>query len=76
MGIDVSYPLNQDDACDGITNTKCPVEKNQEIEYTYGMSILPIFPEITLTLEFSLQDKDNGNENIECFQIDIKIKKL
>ncbi|XP_044266260.1 NPC intracellular cholesterol transporter 2 homolog a isoform X1 [Tribolium madens] len=75
MGINVTYPLGQDNACDGITNTKCPIEKGQQVEYTYGMTILPIFPEVSLNLEFSLQDKDNNNENVECFKLDIQIKK-
>jgi Niemann-Pick C2 protein len=74
MSIDVTYPLDQDDACDGIVNTECPLDDNQVVEYTYSMFILPIFPEVTLTLEFSLVDKDQDNEPFECFQVELALK--
>jgi Niemann-Pick C2 protein len=74
MSIDVSYPLDQDDACDGIVNTECPLDDNQVVEYTYSMFILPIFPEVTLTLEFSLVDQDQDNEPFECFQVELALK--
>ncbi|KYB27614.1 uncharacterized protein LOC663453 [Tribolium castaneum] len=75
MGINVTYPLDQDDACVGITNTKCPIEEGEQVEYTYGMYILPVFPEVSLNLEFSLRDKDSNDEIIECFKLDIELKK-
>lgn len=45
-GLQVSYPLGQDDGCKGVTNTPCPLAENEFIEYTYTMFILPIFPKV------------------------------
>ncbi|XP_044266259.1 uncharacterized protein LOC123012423 [Tribolium madens] len=75
MGVNVTYPLGQDDGCVGVTNTPCPLAENEYIEYTYGMLILPIFPEVSLTMEFSLIDKDLNNTAFECFKVDLQIKK-
>ncbi|XP_063914683.1 NPC intracellular cholesterol transporter 2 homolog a-like [Zophobas morio] len=76
MGIKVDYPLDQDDACDGVTNTPCPLAENEYIEYTYSMYILPIFPKISFTLEFALVDKDQDNEQFECFRVEIQLEDL
>lgn len=46
MGINISYPLQQDDGCVGVTNTPCPLANGEYIEYTYSMFILPIFPKV------------------------------
>lgn len=48
MGINVTYPLGQDDGCDSVINTPCPLAENEYIEYTYKMFILPIFPKVHL----------------------------
>ncbi|EFA04656.1 hypothetical protein TcasGA2_TC014068 [Tribolium castaneum] len=74
MGLNVTYPLGQDDGCDGVTNTPCPLAENEYVEYTYGMYLLPFFPEVTLSMEFSLFDKDL-NSTFECFKIDVQITK-
>lgn len=74
MGLNVTYPLGQDDGCVGVTNTPCPLAEGEYVEYTYGMFIFPIFPEVSLTMEFSLIDKDL-NSTFECFKMDVQIKK-
>ncbi|RZC40355.1 E1 DerP2 DerF2 domain containing protein [Asbolus verrucosus] len=74
MGLNVPYPLGQDDGCVGVMNTPCPLAEGEYIEYTYSMFILPIFPEIGLNLEFSLVDKEQNN-NVACFKVDIQIAK-
>ncbi|KYB27613.1 NPC intracellular cholesterol transporter 2 homolog a [Tribolium castaneum] len=74
LGVNVTYPLGQDDGCVGVTNTPCPLAENEYIEYTYSMYILPIFPKISFTIEFSLIDKDQDDEQVECFRLDVELK--
>ncbi|KAJ3634131.1 hypothetical protein MTP99_011038 [Tenebrio molitor] len=75
MGLNLSYPLGQDDACDGVTNTPCPLAKGEYIEYSYGMLVLDIFPEVGLNLEFSLLDNDQGGQAFVCFNVDLQLVK-
>ncbi|RZC33757.1 E1 DerP2 DerF2 domain containing protein, partial [Asbolus verrucosus] len=35
MGVKIPYPLAQDDGCVGLTNTLCPLDEGEYIEYTY-----------------------------------------
>ncbi|KAJ8957536.1 hypothetical protein NQ318_020575 [Aromia moschata] len=73
-GISLDYPLFQDDACVGITNTYCPIVENETVEYSYTMHLLDVFPEITVSLEFTLVDK-NDSSDIICFVVDIQVVK-
>ncbi|XP_030760222.1 NPC intracellular cholesterol transporter 2 homolog a-like [Sitophilus oryzae] len=73
-GVTLDYPLGQDDACDGITNAVCPIEKGELVNYKYSMDVPNIFPEITVNLRFSIVDK-NLNEDVVCFDFDILVKK-
>ncbi|XP_063914566.1 uncharacterized protein LOC135131003 [Zophobas morio] len=73
-GLNVSYPLQQPDACVGITNTPCPLAEGEYVEYTYSMFVLPLFPQIDLELEFSLQDLDRHKEPFVCFRVALSLK--
>lgn len=75
MGIEMDYPLGQDDGCVGVTNTPCPIAEGEYVEYSYGMFVLPIFPAVSLNLEFSLIDLDNNKEPFMCFSVDLNIAK-
>ncbi|KAL1513642.1 hypothetical protein ABEB36_003031 [Hypothenemus hampei] len=74
MGVELDYPLNQDNACVGFTNTQCPVVENEFVNYQYKLTIPSIFAEVTVTLRFSIIDEDK-NEDVVCFQWDINVKK-
>ncbi|XP_066139179.1 NPC intracellular cholesterol transporter 2 homolog a-like [Euwallacea fornicatus] len=74
MGVEMDYPLNQDDACEGFTNTQCPIVPNELVNYQYKLTIPPIFPEVTVTLTYYLEDEDL-DENFICFEWDVNVKK-
>ncbi|XP_030757736.1 NPC intracellular cholesterol transporter 2-like [Sitophilus oryzae] len=74
-GVTIPYPLTQDDACDGIENTQCPIVKNEHIKYKISMDILNIFPEVTVALEFTIKDQDTGDAVI-CVLFDIDVRKI
>lgn len=46
-GAVVPWPSNQKNACDGITNTACPIVKGEHVIYSYKMDILSLFPEVS-----------------------------
>ncbi|XP_050305992.1 NPC intracellular cholesterol transporter 2 homolog a-like [Anthonomus grandis grandis] len=73
-GVTLNYGLNQDDACDGFTNTQCPIVKDELVNYKYLLTIPAIFPEVTVTLRFSLIDKE-VNKDFVCFEFDIKVQR-
>ncbi|KAJ8925070.1 hypothetical protein NQ315_001241 [Exocentrus adspersus] len=78
LGVTLDYPLFQDDACVGISNTYCPIVKHETVEYSYTMHLLDIFPEASVNLAFSLIDldhKSDENADVLCFEIDIQLKK-
>ncbi|KAH1015003.1 hypothetical protein HUJ05_012791 [Dendroctonus ponderosae] len=74
MGVGLDYPLGQADACAGINNTQCPIVQNEKVHYEYSLNILPIFPEVTVTLTFSIIDEEL-NEDVVCFEWDIEVKR-
>ena len=74
QGLNIPYPLGQPDACVGITNTPCPLAEGEYVEYTYSMFVLPLFPQIDLELEFSLQDLDRHKEPFVCFRVALSLK--
>ncbi|XP_018569252.1 mite group 2 allergen Der f 2 [Anoplophora glabripennis] len=75
LGLDVDLPLNQDNACDGLLNTECPVEVGGHVDYAYTYSLTDVFPEVTATLTINLLDEDNDNAEILCFSIEVQVKK-
>uniref|UniRef100_V5I9K2 MD-2-related lipid-recognition domain-containing protein n=2 Tax=Anoplophora glabripennis TaxID=217634 RepID=V5I9K2_ANOGL len=75
IGVELEYPLGEDDACVGILNTNCPVSAGELVEYAHTMHILDIFPEAAVTLTFTINDEDNNNADVVCFVIDIQFKK-
>lgn len=48
MGVELDYPLGQDDACDGFINTQCPIVANEKVNYRYALTIPAIFPEVSV----------------------------
>ncbi|XP_076271732.1 NPC intracellular cholesterol transporter 2-like [Rhynchophorus ferrugineus] len=74
-GIKLDYPLGQDDGCDGLLNTQCPIVENEPIKYEVTMNVLSFFPEVTVSLNFTLQDLD-ADEPVVCILFDINVKKM
>ncbi|KAJ3656872.1 hypothetical protein Zmor_015917 [Zophobas morio] len=68
----ISLPLEQEDACDGIVNTECPLEAGQDVEYKSQLSVSSDFGEIQFALEFFLLDVDEDSF-FECFRADMQI---
>ncbi|CAH1099988.1 unnamed protein product [Psylliodes chrysocephalus] len=73
-GAVVPWPSNQKNACDGITNTACPIVKGEHVIYSYKMDILSLFPEIYATLIFSLANEADG-QLATCFTVGLQILK-
>ncbi|XP_060535171.1 uncharacterized protein LOC132707360 isoform X2 [Cylas formicarius] len=45
LGAELDYPLFQNNACDGIINTQCPIVKGEKVTYQYTMNLFNVFPE-------------------------------
>ncbi|XP_066253650.1 NPC intracellular cholesterol transporter 2-like isoform X2 [Euwallacea similis] len=74
MGVELDYPLGQDDACEGFTDTQCPIVANENVNYQYKLTIPNIFPEVTVTLRFSFEDTAT-NKEFMCLVWDVEVKK-
>lgn len=46
LGVDTGYPLAQTDACDGITNTKCPLAQYEFVQYGFDITLPIILPPV------------------------------
>ncbi|KAJ3656874.1 hypothetical protein Zmor_015919 [Zophobas morio] len=68
----VDLPLEQENACDGIVNTECPLEAGEDVEYTLQMSVSPVFGETPFAMEFLLLDVDKLSF-FECFRADMQM---
>ncbi|XP_018569230.1 mite group 2 allergen Gly d 2.02-like [Anoplophora glabripennis] len=71
---DIEIPLDQDDACVGIVNTKCPVAANDHVDYEYTTVLDEEYPEGDATVTITLLDEDNDDAEVICFSLDISIK--
>ncbi|GJQ76789.1 hypothetical protein Trydic_g15000 [Trypoxylus dichotomus] len=69
--LDVDYPLDQKNGCDGFQNIRCPVDAGDRVRYQLQMPILAIYPKISLILTFSLLD-ENDNP-LFCFVLDAQV---
>ncbi|XP_038216069.1 uncharacterized protein LOC119835387 [Zerene cesonia] len=69
----VPYPLgNNEVTCNFITNTRCPVNRGQQIRYTLRMFIERSFPVGTsTTVEFRIVDQQNSA--VVCVRVPIRI---
>ena len=68
----INFPLEEEDACDGIVNTECPLEEGEDVEYKSQISVSSDFGEIYFSLEYYLFDRDAENF-FECFKVDIQM---
>ncbi|XP_038216062.1 NPC intracellular cholesterol transporter 2-like [Zerene cesonia] len=73
MNIPVPYSLGKNEVtCNFITNTQCPVNSGQQIQYTLRMFIESTFPVgISTTIEFRIVDQRNSA--VVCVRVPIRI---
>lgn len=59
-GVTINYPLSsQKKGCDFIENTQCPLEEGEYVSYTLTMTVLSVFPKVSvLTNFFSFQSHE------------------
>jgi hypothetical protein len=62
-------PEEQRNACNHLINSRCPLDRNEDVTWNLTMPVLEEYPqEVTLTLEISL----TGDNNVvhTCFRLD------
>lgn len=76
LGITVPYILPDDVAnvCDNLLyGAYCPIDKTEDVVYQFKFYIEPIYPEISVSVQISLEDEDG--DSIACFVCNVKVKK-
>ncbi|XP_018569231.1 uncharacterized protein LOC108909389 [Anoplophora glabripennis] len=73
--VELEVSLGQDDACEGIVNTKCPVAAGEHVDYEHEQVLSDIYPEGVATLTSVLLDLDNDGAEVICYTIDVLIEK-
>ncbi|EGI67711.1 D-beta-hydroxybutyrate dehydrogenase, mitochondrial [Acromyrmex echinatior] len=68
MGVTISYPYPYPNACESLTNGKCPLSKGDSATYSALMPISKNYPSLRMIIEFSLNDENNNSQ--VCFKID------
>ncbi|CAG9857392.1 unnamed protein product [Phyllotreta striolata] len=72
LGAVVPVPPNQQDGCEGILNTVCPVVAGETIDYIYKLQVYSFFPKIEFTVIFSMVNE--LKELVTCFSVDLLVK--
>ncbi|XP_048261802.1 NPC intracellular cholesterol transporter 2-like isoform X1 [Bombus terrestris] len=67
----VPYPLPEQNACKGLVNGQCPLQKGQSATYRLKMPVEKSYPRISLTIQLSLVDEQNKPQ--VCFKIPAKV---
>jgi ML domain len=67
----LSVPKDQQNACENLRDSKCPLEANQDVIYSVKLPILKSYPSMKTEIEVNLVG-DNGNSH-SCFKIDGQI---
>ncbi|XP_012057494.1 PREDICTED: protein NPC2 homolog [Atta cephalotes] len=68
LGMTITYPYPYPNACESLTNSKCPLSKGDNVTYNLVMPISKNYPSIEMTIEFSLNDEKNNSQ--VCFKLD------
>ncbi|XP_026740568.1 NPC intracellular cholesterol transporter 2-like [Trichoplusia ni] len=68
------YPLQANsETCNFLTSTKCPVKKDEIVQYALKMFIQPSFPVgVESTIEFRINDVDR-NSSVVCIRVPVRI---
>uniref|UniRef100_A0A182NHZ0 MD-2-related lipid-recognition domain-containing protein n=1 Tax=Anopheles dirus TaxID=7168 RepID=A0A182NHZ0_9DIPT len=64
-------PLAGNNGCDNLTGSSCPVHQGELIISSHTIIVLPIFPLVDVTVEFSVVDELERVHT--CFIYDVKI---
>uniref|UniRef100_A0A6P7GN89 NPC intracellular cholesterol transporter 2-like n=1 Tax=Diabrotica virgifera virgifera TaxID=50390 RepID=A0A6P7GN89_DIAVI len=73
LGLPINYPVGKD-ACTSLTNTICPLVKDEFVSYSYEMDIASWYPEISLNLQVSFTNNED-KYIILCFNVDLQVRK-
>lgn len=46
LGLEVNYPLPEQDGCNSLIDIRCPIEQNEIVLYNLKMPILSIYPTV------------------------------
>ncbi|CAG9861010.1 unnamed protein product [Phyllotreta striolata] len=71
----LSFPVDigEPNACHQITNTMCPLVKDEPVSYKPEFYLPSLIPDKTVaSLQLSLLDKDT-NKSVFCFSIDVQL---
>ncbi|KYM93255.1 Epididymal secretory protein E1, partial [Atta colombica] len=71
LGMTITYPYPYPNACESLTNSKCPLSKGDNVTYNLVMPISKNYPSIEMTIEFSLNDEKNNSQ--VCFKLDGRV---
>ncbi|XP_018560817.1 uncharacterized protein LOC111692625 [Anoplophora glabripennis] len=63
----------EDDTCDGIQNTVCPVAAGGHVDYLYASVLAEEYSELNATMVVTLLDVDNDDTAVLCFSVDLTI---
>ncbi|KAG5671966.1 hypothetical protein PVAND_002131 [Polypedilum vanderplanki] len=69
--IPLKVPSDQQNACQHLKNSKCPLIANQEVTYSVELPILSSYPSIKTEIEVNLVG--DNQKSLMCFKIDGQI---
>ncbi|XP_018343331.1 PREDICTED: epididymal secretory protein E1 [Trachymyrmex septentrionalis] len=71
MGITIPYPYPYSNACESLTNGKCPLSKGDNVTYNLFMPISKEYPSVSMIIEYSLVNENNDSQ--VCFKLDCHV---
>lgn len=67
----ISLPKDQQDACENLQDSKCPLKADEDVVFKTKLPILKSYPAIKTEFELNLIGDDNHSHS--CFKIDGQI---
>lgn len=71
LSIPYNLPEEQRNACNHLTDTKCPLEPSEDATYVLTMPVLEFYP--LINIEIQLEMLGDQNETIFCFKVDCRV---
>lgn len=73
FGLSIPYdlPNEQKNGCQHLTDTRCPLNENEDATYVLTMPILKIYPSVNIEIQLEMI-ADRG-ESMFCFKIDCQV---
>lgn len=69
--IHMKYPLPQQNACLGLVNAECPLDKGEHVTYKLKMPVEKFYPKVSMTIQLELLD--DSNQSQVCVKIPAKV---